>query len=154
MDSERIKRVMERVYGDAATAKAEKAPPDALREGLRLETAAAVHLRSVMRGSRACANAFGDILHRCDMRRNTLIREYFLREGEKPPLLRVGAPSGVLSALRQLVLLCRTRERLYEAAGENALPLQPETVRRFAAECRAEESAAAKLLALSLHNAL
>ena len=60
---------------------------------------------------------------------------------------RPGTPPGVLSALRQIVLIARARERLYESAKENALPLAPETARRFAAECRAEESAAARLLA-------
>ena len=61
-----------------------------------------------------------------------------------------GTATGVLSALRQIVLLARARVRLYEGAKENALPLAPETARRFAAECRAEESAAARLLALSM----
>ena len=61
-----------------------------------------------------------------------------------------GTAPGVLSALRQIVLLARARVRLYESAKENALPLAPETARRFAAECRAEEIAAARLLALSM----
>lgn len=76
--------------------------------------------------------------------------EFFLREGERAPQLRSGTAPGVLSALRQIVLLARARARLYESAKENALPLAPETARRFAAECRAEESAAARLLALSM----
>ena len=76
--------------------------------------------------------------------------EFFLREGERAPQLCSGTAPGVLSALRQIVLLARARVRLYESAKENALPLAPETARRFAAECRAEEIAAARLLALSM----
>ena len=57
---------------------------------------------------------------------------------------------GVLSALRRIVLLSRARQRLYGRTGETALPLTPETARRFAAECHAEESAAVRLLALAM----
>ena len=103
-----------------------------------------------MRTSRACQNAFGEALRRCETRRRALHAEFFLREGERAPQPRSGTAPGVLSALRQIVLLARARVRLYESAKENALPLAPETARRFAAECRAEESAAARLLALSM----
>ena len=41
MDTERMKRVLERVYGPAAPAE-EKKPPDALREAIRLEAEAAL----------------------------------------------------------------------------------------------------------------
>lgn len=98
----------------------------------------------------ACQNAFGEALRRCETRRRALHAEFFLREGERAPQLCSGTAPGVLSALRQIVLLARARVRLYESAKENALPLAPETARRFAAECRAEESAAARLLALSM----
>ena len=98
----------------------------------------------------ACQNAFGEALRRCETRRRALHAEFFLREGERAPQPRSGTATGVLSALRQIVLLARARVRLYESAKENALPLAPETARRFAAECRAEESAAARLLALSM----
>ena len=145
MDTERMKRVLERVYGPAAPAE-EKKPPDALREAIRLEAEAAARLRYLMRTSRACQNAFGEALRRCETRRRALHAEFFLREGERAPQLCSGTAPGVLSALRQ----ARARVRLYESAKENALPLAPETARRFAAECRAEESAAARLLALSM----
>ena len=140
MDTERMKRVLERVYGPAAPTE-EKKPPDALREAIRLEAEAAARLRYLIRTSRAC---------RCETRRRALHAEFFLREGERAPQLRSGTATGVLSALREIVLLARARVRLYESAKENALPLAPETARRFAAECRAEESAAARLLALSM----
>ena len=149
MDTERMKRVLARVYGPAAPAE-EKKPPDALRESIRLEAEAAAWLRYLMRTSRACQNAFGEALRRCETRRRALHAEFFLREGERAPQLCSGTAPGVLSALRQIVLLARARVRLYEGAKENALPLAPETARRFAAECRAEESAAARLLAVSM----
>ena len=133
MDTERMKRVLERVYGPAAPAE-EKKPPDALREAIRLEAEAAARLRYLMRTSRACQNAFGEALRRCETRRRALHAEFFLREGERAPQLCSGTAPGVLSALRQIVLLARA----------------PETARRFAAECRAEEIAAARLLALSM----
>ena len=145
MDTERMKRVLERVYKPAAPAKG-KETPDALRESIRLETEAAARLRYLIRTSRACQNAFGEALRRCEARRRALHAEFFLREGERAARRRPGTPPGVLSALRQIVLIARARERFYESA--NALPLAPETARRFAAECRAEESAAARLLAL------
>ena len=144
MDTERMKRVLERVYGPAAPTE-EKKTPDALRESIRLEAETAARLRYLMRTSRACQNAFGEALRRCETRRRALHAEFFLREGERAPQLRSGTAPGVLSALRQIA-----RVRLYESAKENALPLAPETARRFAAECRAEESAAARLLALSM----
>ena len=56
MDTERMKRVLERVYGPAAPAK-EKEAPDALRESLRWETEAAVLLRYLVRTSRACMHS-------------------------------------------------------------------------------------------------
>lgn len=149
MDTERMKRVLERVYGSTAPARPE-ARPDALREGLRLETEAAALLRYLVRTSRACQNLLGEPLRRCEARKKTLHAEFFLREGERAPQSRPGTPPGVLSALRQIVLLSRARVRLYGRAGEHDLPLMPETARRFAAECRAEESAAARLLALSM----
>ena len=124
--------------------------PDALREAIRLEAEAAARLRYLIRTSRACQNAFGEALCRGETRRRALHAEFFLREGERGSQLRSGTAPGVLSALRQIVLLARARVRLYESAKENALPLAPETARRFAAECRAEESAAARLLALSM----
>ena len=148
MDTERMKRVLERVYGPAAPTE-EKKPPDALREALRFEAEAAARLRYLIRTSRACQNAFGEALRRCETRRRALHAEFFLREGERAPQLRSGTAPGVLSALRQIVLLCRARASLYERP-ENALPLSPDTARRFAAECRSEESAAARLLALSM----
>lgn len=148
MDTERLHRVMERVYGSAEAA-AERRPPDALRECIRMEADAAALLRSVMHISAACRSALGGALRRCEARRKTLRTDFFLREGERPPLRRQNAPPGVLSALRQIVLLCRARTSLYERP-ENALPLSPDTARRFAAECRSEESAAARLLALSM----
>ena len=149
MDTERMKRVLERVYGPAAPEK-EREAPDALREGVRLEAETAARLRYLMRTSRACQNAFGEALRRCETRRRALHAEFFLREGERAPQLRPGTPPGFLSSLRQIVFLARARSRLYESAKENTLPLAPETARRFAAECRAEESAAARLLTLSL----
>ena len=149
MDTERMKRVLERVYGSAAPEKPEE-KPDALRESLRLETEAAALLLYLMRTSRACQNALTDALRRCEARKKVLHAEFFLREGERVPQSRPSTPPGVLTALRQIVLRSRARTRLYKRAGENALPIVPETARRFAAECRAEESAAARLLALSL----
>ena len=146
MDTERMKRVLERVYGPVVPTE-EKQTPDALRESICLETEAAARLRYLIRTSRACQNAFGEALRRCEARRRALHAEFFLREGERAARRRPGTPPGVLSALRQIVLIARARERLYESAKENALPLAPETARRFAAECRAEESAAARLLA-------
>lgn len=68
MDTERMKRVLERVYGPAAPAE-EKKPPDALREAIRFEAEAAARLRYLMRTSRACQNAFGEALRRCETRR-------------------------------------------------------------------------------------
>lgn len=150
MDTERMKRVLERVYEPAAPAK-EKEAPDVLRESLRWEREAAALLRYLVRTSRACRNPLGEPLRRCEARRRALHAEFFLREGERPPQSRPGTPPGVLSALRRIVLLSRARMRLYESAGENALPLAPEAARRFAAECRAEESAAARLLALAMN---
>ena len=47
MDTERMKRVLERVYKPAAPAKG-KETPDALRESIRLETEAAARLRDVV----------------------------------------------------------------------------------------------------------
>ena len=44
MDTERMKRVLERVYGAVAPTE-EKQAPDALRESIRLETEAAARLR-------------------------------------------------------------------------------------------------------------
>ena len=44
MDTERMKRVLERVYGPAAPEK-EREAPDALREGVRLEAETAARLR-------------------------------------------------------------------------------------------------------------
>ena len=115
MDTERMKRVLERVYGPAAPAE-EKKPPDALRESIRLEAEAAARLRYLMRTSRACQNAFGEALRRCETRRRALHAEFFLREGERAPQLRSGTAPGVLSALRQIVLLARAGVRLYESA--------------------------------------
>ena len=112
MDTERMKRVLERVYGPVAPPAAGETP-DALRECLRLETEAAVLLRYLVRASRACLNPLGE-------------------------------------PLRRIVLLSRARQRLYGRTGETALPLTPETARRFAAECHAEESAAVRLLALAM----
>ena len=149
MDTERMKRVLERVYEPAAPAK-EKKTPDALRESLQWEAEAAALLHYLVRTSRACQNLLGEPLRRCEARRRALHAEFFLREGERPPQSRPGTPPGVLSALRRIVLLSRARRRLYESAGENALPLAQEAARRFAAECRAEESAAARLLALAM----
>lgn len=68
MDTERMKRVLERVYGPAAPTE-EKKTPDALRESIRLEAEAAARLRYLMRTSRACQNAFGEALRRCETRR-------------------------------------------------------------------------------------
>ena len=48
MDTERMKRVLERVYGPAAPTE-EKKTPDALRESIRLEAEAAARLRYLMR---------------------------------------------------------------------------------------------------------
>ena len=79
MDTERMKRVLERVYGPAAPTE-EKKPPDALREAIRLEAEAAARLRYLMCTSRACQNAFGEALRRCETRRRTLHAEFFLRE--------------------------------------------------------------------------
>ena len=87
MDTERMKRVLERVYGPAAPTE-EKKPPDALRENIRLEAEAAARLRYLMRTSRACQNAFGEALRRCETRRRALHAEFFLREGERGPQLR------------------------------------------------------------------
>ena len=101
MDTERMKRVLARVYGPAAPTE-EKKPPDALREAIRLEAEAAARLRYLMRTSRACQNAFGEALCRGEMRRRALHAEFFLREGERAPQLRSGTAPGVLSALRQL----------------------------------------------------
>ena len=106
MDTERMKRVLERVYGPAAPAE-EKKPPDALREAIRLEAEAAARLRYLMRTSRACQNAFGEALRRCETRRRALHAEFFLREGERAPQLCSGTAPGVLSALRQIVLFAR-----------------------------------------------
>lgn len=118
---------------------------------IRLEAEAAARLRYLMRTSRACQNAFGEALRRGEMRRRALhALSSSSAKGSGLPQLRSGTAPGVLSALRQIVLLARARARLYESAKENALPLAPETARRFAAECRAEESAAARLLALSM----
>ena len=47
MDTERMKRVLERVYGPVAPTE-EKQAPDALRESIRLETEAAARLRDVV----------------------------------------------------------------------------------------------------------
>lgn len=149
MDTERMKRVLERVYGPVAPPAAGETP-DALRECLRLETEAAVLLRYLVRASRACQSPLGESLHRCEARRCALHAEFFLREGERPPQSRPGTMPGVLSALRRIVLLSRARQRLYGRTGETALPLTPETARRFAAECHAEESAAVRLLALAM----
>lgn len=149
MDTERMRRVLGRVYGPAAPPK-EDETQDALRESLRWETEAAVLLRYLVRASRACQNPLGESLHRCEARRCALHAEFFLREGERPPQSRPGTPPGVLSALRRIVLLSRARQRLYGRTGETALPLTPETARRFAAECHAEESAAVRLLALAM----
>ena len=149
MDTERMKRVLERVYGPVAPPAAGETP-DALRECLRLETEAAVLLRYLVRASRACLNPLGEPLRRCEARRRALHAEFFLREGERPPQSPPGTMPGVLSALRRIVLLSRARQRLYGRTGETALPLMPETARRFAAECHAEESAAARLLALAM----
>ena len=146
MDTERLRRVMERVYGAAETAAERKPPDDALRECIRMETDAAAMLRSVMHISAACRSALGGALRRCEMRRKTLRTEYYLREGENPPRPRQDLPPGVLSALRRLVLLSRARTALYERPAESGLPLSPDTARRFAAECRSEETAAARLL--------
>ena len=44
MDTERMKRVLERVYGPAAPEK-EREAPDALREGVRLAAETAARLR-------------------------------------------------------------------------------------------------------------
>jgi len=110
MDTERMKRVLERVYGPAAPAE-EKKPPDALRESIRLEAEAAARLRYLMRTSCACQNAFGEALRRCETRRRALHAEFFLREGERAPQLRSGTAPGVLSALRQIALLARARVR-------------------------------------------
>ena len=148
MDTERLRRVMERVYGSAEAVAERRPPDDALRECIRMEADAAALLRSVMHISAACRSALGGALRRCETRRKTLRTEFFLRKGERPPLRRQNAPPGVLSALRQLVLLSRARAALYERP-ENALPLSPDTARRFAAECRSEESAAARLLAMT-----
>ena len=111
MDTERMKRVLERVYGPAAPAE-EKKPLDALRESIRLEAEAAARLRYLIRMSRACQNAFGEALRRGETRRRALHAEFFLREGERAPQLRSGTAPGVLSALRQIVLLARARVRL------------------------------------------
>ena len=115
MDNEHMKRLMERVYGPAAPTE-EKKTPDALREAMRLEAEAAARLRYLMRTSRACQNAFGEALRRCETRRRALHAGFFLREGERAPQLRSGTAPGVLSALRQIVLLARVRVRLYESA--------------------------------------
>ena len=115
MDTERMKRVLERVYGPAAPAE-EKKPPDALREAILLEAEAAARLSYLKRTSRACQNAFGEALRRCETRRRALHAEFFLREGERAPQLCSGTAPGVLSALRQIVLLARARVRLYERA--------------------------------------
>ena len=128
MDTERMKRVLERVYEPAAPAK-EKKTPDALRESLQWEAEAAALLHYLVRTSRACQNLFGEPLRRCEARRRALHAEFFLREGERPPQSRPGTPPGVLSALRRIVLLSRARRRLYESAGENALPLAQEAAR-------------------------
>ena len=101
MDTERMKRVLERVYGPAAPTE-EKKTPDALRESIRLEAEAAARLRYLMRTSRACQNAFGEALRRCETRRRALHAEFFLREGERAPQLRSGTAPGVLSALRRV----------------------------------------------------
>ena len=148
MDTERLRRVMERVYGTAEPER-QKKTPDALRECIRMEADGAALLRSVMHISAACRSALGGALRRCEARRKTLRTEFFLREGEPPPLRRQNVPPGVLSALRQLVLLSRARAALYERPAENGLPVSPDTARRFAAECRTEESAAARLLAMT-----
>ena len=120
------------------------------RKNHRMRCARPFGLRRRPRYGCAILCAFGEALRRCETRRRALHAEFFLREGERAPQLRSGTAPGVLSALRQIVLLARARVRLYESAKENALPLAPETARRFAAECRAEESAAARLLALSM----
>ena len=112
MDTERMKRVLERVYGPFAPTE-EKQAPDALRESIRLETEAAARLRYLIRTSRACQNAFGEALRRCEARRRALHAEFFLREGERAARRRPGTPPGVLSALRQIVLIARARERFY-----------------------------------------
>lgn len=136
MDTERMKRVLERVYGPAAPAE-EKKTPDALRESIRLEAEAAAWLRYLMRTSRACQNAFGEALRRCETRRRALHTEFFLREGERAPQLRSGTAPGVLSALRQIVLLaargcgsmrarrktpCRSRRKRRAALPRSAVP--------------------------------
>ena len=82
MDTERMKRVLERVYGPAAPTE-EKKTPDALREAIRLEAEAAARLRYLIRTSRACQNAFGEALCRGETRRRALHAEFFLREGER-----------------------------------------------------------------------
>lgn len=148
MDTERMRRVMERVYGVAGQAKATE-EPDALLELLRLETESGALLRSVMRRSRACMDALGSAYRRCEARRKALDMEAFLRLGEPSPQRRTAAVPGVLSALRRLVLLCRARERLYAVPERGGLPFSAEISARFAAECRSEEAAARRLLALS-----
>ena len=89
MDTERMKRVLERVYGPAAPTE-EKKTPDALREAIRLEAEAAARLRYLIRTSRACQNAFGEALCRGETRRRALHAEFFLREGERGSQLRSG----------------------------------------------------------------
>ena len=148
MDTERMRRVMERVYGSAGQTKAPE-ETDALSELLRLETESGALLRLVMRRSRACMDALGGAYRRCEARRKALAMEMFLRLGEPSPPRRTAAVPGVLSALRRLVLLCRERARLYAAPERGGLPFSPEVSARFAAECRSEEAAARRLLALS-----
>ena len=103
MDTERMKRVLERVYGPTAPTE-EKKPPDALRESIRLEAEAAARLRYLMRTSRACQNAFGEALRRCETRRRALHAEFF------PPRRGAGAAA----------LLRHRAGRPFSAAGDRA----------------------------------
>ena len=92
MDTERMKRVLERVYGPAAPTE-EKKTPDALREAIRLEAEAAARLRYLIHTSRACQNAFGEALCRGETRRRGRYDGGHLRG----PGWRQGVPDGAQS---------------------------------------------------------
>ena len=95
MDTERMRRVMERVYGTPAQREVPE-EPDVLSELLRLETESAALLRSVMRRSRAGMDALGGVYRRCEARRKALEMERFLRLGEPSPPRRTAAVPGQL----------------------------------------------------------
>lgn len=152
VDTDRMRRVLDRLYPGKGTRPAPAvpgtAPPD------RGETCALLErerrlgrkLQDAMSRSRECRHALGGAYTRCGKRAGELRSECFLRRSGRLPSPESGSrPNGVLSMLREAFHeLERLGEGYEKAAAKD--PRRQEMYQTFSADCRKDAMTVRKLI--------